>query len=168
MKWWNVDTLLRFLQAHFEEGNAPDLCSQLMSMAQLSDKTAYHFLIRCLEMRQKIIIVSKQSDEITYDPNLVHQLFLRTLERRIASPYVLSEIKPYLKWDSVNDEALILAVTKAATAERHREHNFSFKSNKVKGATVSAVETGQAESFVVGKLASLLEKFGKRFTSMES
>ena len=66
-------------------------------MAQLSDKTAYHFLIRCLEMRQKIIIVSKQSDEITYDPNLVHQLFLRTLERRIASPYVLSEIKPYLK-----------------------------------------------------------------------
>ena len=63
---------------------------------------------------------------------------------------------------------MILAVTKAAAAEGHREDNFSFKSKKVKGATVSAVETGQAESSVVGKLASLLEKFDKSFTSMES
>ena len=72
-------------------------------------------------MRQKIIIASKQSDDIPYDRNLVQQLFLRTLERGIASPYVLSEIKPYLKSGSVNDETLILAVTKATTAERDRK-----------------------------------------------
>ena len=40
-------------------------------MAQLSDKTAYHFVICCLEMRQKVIVASNQSDDITYDPNLV-------------------------------------------------------------------------------------------------
>ena len=168
MEGLTLDTLLRFLQAHFEEGNAPDLCSQLTSMAQLSDETAYHFVIRCLEMRQKVIVASKQSDDITYDPNLVQQLFLRTLERGIASPYVLSEIKPYLKSGSVNDEAFILAVTKAPAAERDTEENFSSKSKKVKGATVSAVETGQAENSVMGKLAKLLEKFDKRVASMES
>ena len=64
-------------------------------MAQLSDETAYHFAIRCLEMRQKATVAcKKQSNDITYDPNLVQQLFLRTLKRGIASPYVLSEIKP--------------------------------------------------------------------------
>ena len=69
-------------------------------------------------------IAPKQSDDNIYDPNLVPQLFLRTLETDIASLYVLSEIKPYLKSGSVNDEALILAVTKAATVERDREENF--------------------------------------------
>ena len=70
-----LDTLLRFLQAHFKE----DLCSQLMTMAQLSDETAYYFVIRCLEMYEKIIVVSKQFDDIKYDPNLAQQLFLTIL-----------------------------------------------------------------------------------------
>ena len=128
MGGFTLDTLLRFLQAHFEEENVPNLCSQLTLMSQFSDKTAYHFVIRCLEMRQKVIVASKQSDDNTFEPNLVQQLFLRTLERDITNPFVLSEIKPYLKSGSVNDEALILAVTKAAAAERDREENFSSKS----------------------------------------
>ena len=78
------------------------------SQPQLSDETAYHFVIRRLEMRQKVIVASKQSHDIN-DPDLVKQLFRRTLERGIASPYVLSEIKPYLKSGRVNDEGLILA-----------------------------------------------------------
>ena len=58
-----LDTLLRFLQAHLEE--------EMLQMALLSDKTAYHFVICCLEMRHKVIVASNQSDDITYDPNLV-------------------------------------------------------------------------------------------------
>ena len=57
--------LMRFLLAHFEEGNAPDLCRQLTLMSQLSEETTYQFVIHSLEMRQRVIIASKQSDEIT-------------------------------------------------------------------------------------------------------
>ena len=57
MESLTLDTLLRFLRAHFEEGITPDLCSQLTSMGQLSDETKYTFVIRCLEMRQKVIAV---------------------------------------------------------------------------------------------------------------
>ena len=60
----------------------------------------------------------------------------------IVSPYVLSEIKPYLKTGSVNDEALILSVTKTEPAGRGREDSFLSNSKKVKGATASAVEPG--------------------------
>ena len=118
-------------------------------------------------MRQKVIVTSKQSDDTTYNPKLVRQLFLLTLEKGIASPYVLSEIKPYLKSGSVYDEALILAITKAAAAERDREENLSSKSKKVKGATVSAAEKRQAKNSVMGTLANLLEMFDKAFVSME-
>ena len=111
--------LMSFLEAHFEEGSAPDLCGRLTSMSQLSEESTYQFIIRCLEMRQKVIIASKQSDEITYDPKLVQQLFLRTLKRGIASPYILNKIKHYLRVGN-SDEAMITAVTRAATAERDR------------------------------------------------
>ena len=57
------------------------------------------------------------------------------MERGIARPCVLSEVKPYLKSGRVN-EAWILAVAKAAAAERDREENFSSKSKKVKGQSV--------------------------------
>ena len=137
-------------------------------MAQFSDEMGYHFIFCCLEMRQKVIVASKQSDDSTYDRNLVQQLFLKILERGITSPYVVSEIKPYLKSGSVNDEALILAVTKSAATERDREGDFSPKYKKVKCATVSIVETGQSETSVVRKLANLLENFDKRVASMES
>ena len=40
-------------------------------------------------MHQKAIVASKQSDDIKYGPNLVQQLFLRTLERGIASAYLV-------------------------------------------------------------------------------
>ena len=66
-------------------------------MSQLSEESIYQIVIHCLEMGQKVIITSKQSDEIMYDPNLVQQIFLRTLKRGIASSYILSEIKPCVK-----------------------------------------------------------------------
>lgn len=58
--------------------------------AQLSDGSTNQFVIRCVEIRQKVIIASKQSNKITYDPNLMQQLVLKTLDRRISSPYILS------------------------------------------------------------------------------
>ena len=53
---------------------------------------------------------------------------------------------------------MILAVPKA---ERCREDNFSSKSKKGKGTTISVISKKQAEDSVVGKLANLLEKFDK-------
>ena len=62
--------LMRFLQTHFEEGNSPDLRGKLASMSQLIEESTYQFVIRCLEIKQKIIIACKQSDEIKYDLDL--------------------------------------------------------------------------------------------------
>ena len=70
MTYITLARLMRFLQTHFEEGNSRDLRGKLASMSQLTEESTYHFVIRCLETRQKIIIACKQSDEITHDPNL--------------------------------------------------------------------------------------------------
>lgn len=54
---------MRFLQAHYDEVNALELCYQLTAVTQLSDERAYHFFTRCLEMR-KVIAASRQIDDM--------------------------------------------------------------------------------------------------------
>ena len=96
---------------------------------------------------------------------------LKSLERGIASPYILSEVKPYLKVGN-SDEALITAVARPAVAERNREKNFALRCRKNKGGvfTVSAVEyQSHNESSTSNKnLTKSFEKFDKRMSEMES
>ena len=48
----NLDRLLGFLEAHFEEKNTTDLWSKLTSMAQSPEESFYSFVLRCIELRQ--------------------------------------------------------------------------------------------------------------------
>ena len=87
-------------------------------MVQLLEEPEYQYVMRCTEIRQKVILASNKSD-IKFDKELVRKLFHRTLERGCLSSYVMQEIKP-LKRNNASDKDLIAAVTKASTTEKER------------------------------------------------
>ena len=68
----NLDGLLSFLETHFEEKSKTGLWSKLTSMAQSPEKP-YLFVLKCIELRQKILIASSKSD-IKFDKPLLHVL----------------------------------------------------------------------------------------------
>ena len=74
--------LLQYLEAHFDEQNATDLC-KLISMVQIPEKSEYQYVIRCIETRQKVILASNKSD-IKYDKELVRKIFLSYSKKRIT------------------------------------------------------------------------------------
>ena len=76
------DQLLQYLEAHFDEQNATDLC-KLISMVQIPEKSEYQYVIRCIEIRQKVILASNKSD-IKYDKELVRKIFLSYSKKRIT------------------------------------------------------------------------------------
>ena len=51
---------LQYLEVHFNERNATDLCSKLTSMVQLPEE--YHYVMKCIEIRQNVILASSKSD----------------------------------------------------------------------------------------------------------
>ena len=114
----NLDRLLSFLEAHFEEKSTNDLWSKLTSMAQSPEESSYSFLLRCIELRQKILIASAKSD-IKFDKPLLDKVFCRTLESGLSSTYVVQEIMHLLR-TGVSDEELIFEVTAASAAEKER------------------------------------------------
>ena len=94
------------------------MCGKLPSMIQLLEESEYSHVMKCIEVRQKVLLASSKSD-IKYDKGLVMKLFYRTLERGLLRLYVVQEIKPLLR-SSVLDEDLITAVSKAAASEKER------------------------------------------------
>ena len=78
-----LDRLTQFLEDHCEQKNAHDLCNTLTNMLQFPEESAYTFVMRFLEVRQKIPLVSEKSCDLSYSPGFINKLFLKKIERGI-------------------------------------------------------------------------------------
>ena len=152
----SLKKLMQYLEAYFDERSATDLCSKLTSISKLSEESAYSFLMRCIETRQKVILASIKSDT-KYDKNLVCKLFYKTLEKAISSSYVVQEIKEDLR-DNISDEHLMAAVTKASASEK--------ESITVQGKARKKVFEVSAEIDQMKKLFSAVEGLIKQVSSL--
>ena len=79
-------------------------------MTQSPEELSYSFVLRCIELRQKILVASTKSD-INFDKPLLDKVFYRTIERVLSSTYVVQEIRHLLR-TCVSDEELIFEVKK--------------------------------------------------------
>ena len=172
----SLNQLLQYLEAHFDEQNATDLFSKVTSMVRLPEESEYQHVMRCVEIRQKVILTSNKSD-IKYDKELVRKLFYRTLERGLLCSYVIQEIKPLIK-NKTSDEDVIAAVTKTSATEKERNlvhgkhHKKALRVYEVGG---TCNRPGQAEmdhkfntssSGKVDKLLSALNALTKQVKSL--
>ena len=172
----SLNQLLQYLEAHFDEQNATDLFSKVTSMVRLPEESEYQYVMRCVEIRQKVILTSNKSD-IKYDKELVRKLFYRTLERGLLCSYVIQEIKPLIK-NKTSDEDVIAAVTKTSATEKERNlvhgkhHKKALRVYEVGG---TCNRPGQAEmdhkfntssSGKVDKLLSALNALTKQVKSL--
>ena len=82
-------TLIGYLQHHYKERRFTDLCAQLTSITQIPNEGPIDFILRCIELREKLILTSKTSWKIDYDEVLVSRLFLRSVERALESNLIL-------------------------------------------------------------------------------
>ena len=118
-------TLIGYLQQHYEEKSSTDLCAQLTSLNQMPNEGVVDFILRCIELREKLTLTSKRSGEIEYDEVLVSCLFLRSAEIRLESSLILQEIRPVLRSEGVTDEDTLSATQRATAGEREKTKNFS-------------------------------------------
>ena len=115
-----LDRLTQFLEAQYEQKNAHELCNTMTNMLQFPEESVYTFVMRCLEVRQKILLVSEKSCDLSYSPGFINKLFLRTIERGVSHLFVVQEIKSLLRSENVCDEVLLAAIVKASASEKER------------------------------------------------
>lgn len=103
-----LPTLRRILRSHFQEKSATELYKQLSSESQGNKETPQNFLMRVLDLRQKILFASQEAESgLKYDPALVQSMFLHTVLTGLQSDSIIVDIQPLRLDPKTTDEALL-------------------------------------------------------------
>ncbi|XP_038051542.1 uncharacterized protein LOC119724523 [Patiria miniata] len=140
-----LPTLREILEAHYREGNATEIYQELSSASQGSTESAHDFLVRTLDLRQKILKASKMESTIKYDPGLVQNMFLHSLNTGLQNDNIRGELKPLLFDPTTSDESLFRQLKIAEGREIVRLAKQKKAKTAVKVQEVSAVEKQQLD-----------------------
>lgn len=103
-----LPTLRCILRSHFQEKSATELYKQLASEAQHSKETPQSFLMRVLDLRQKVLFASQESESgLKYDPALVQSMCFHTVLTGLQSDSIRIDMQPLLLESKTSDEVLL-------------------------------------------------------------
>lgn len=117
-----LPTLRRILRCHYQEKSATELYKQLSSEVQSMKETPQSFLIRALDLRQKILFASQESESgLRYDPVLVQNMFLHTVMTGLQNDNVKRDLQPFLEKAGISDELLFEKLNISCAYESERQ-----------------------------------------------
>ena len=132
--------LRAILRSHFQEKSATELYQQLTTIVQAPDESPQSFLIRALDLRQKVLFASKEAGvKIKYDESLVQGLFLHSLETGLHHEAVRSKLRPFLQQLEVTDELLIEQMNLIVSTETEQQKKFG-RASQVRQRKVNNVQ----------------------------
>ena len=112
----SLERLRKILRNHYGVKNSTELYQSLASISQGPKESPQEFLMRALDLRQKILFSGTQDqgeDTLVYETDHVQKLFLRTVETGLQDENVRVRVRGYLKDSTISDEELIRQVNNA-------------------------------------------------------
>ena len=105
-----LNQLKSILRSHYREKQGAELYQMLATLSQLPGEDPRSFLLRGMNIRQNLILQGSQEDpyNLTYNPEHVQMLFLKSLKTAFQSERITNFMKPHLENLSISDENLIL------------------------------------------------------------
>ncbi|KAK0156236.1 hypothetical protein N1851_000489 [Merluccius polli] len=106
----SLPNLRRILRSHYQEKGATELYKQLTSEVQSVKETPQHFLIRALDLRQKILFASQKAES-----GLRYRVCLQ-------NDSIRSDLQPYLQQTTSSDELHLEKLNTACANEAERQN----------------------------------------------
>jgi len=135
----SLDCLKKILRSHYGVKSTAELYQSLASICQDGKETPQAFVMRALDLRQKILFANQEGeDPLKYDTGHVQQLFRRTVETGLQDDSIRTKLRPFLNNPVVEDEELIHELNLVVSAEEERIKKLRNQS-KGKSPTVSQI-----------------------------
>lgn len=141
-----LNRLRKIIRSHYGVKDTTEMYQSLASLCQGPKESPQAFLIRALDLRQKILFASDEDQNVLkYDKEHIQKLFLRTVETGLQDESIRAKLRPYLKDTSIMDEDLIQQLNAAVSSESER-------SRKLKSQPKTNVKlSGQASQVSAAK-----------------
>lgn len=141
-----LHSLRQVLRTHFIEKDSTELYHALTQAVQEPKETPVQFLIRAMDLRQKVLFASERAKAgLKYNPELVQTQFLQTILTGLQDDAVRVDVKPYLQDASVEDEVLLEKMSAAYSVEQERRNKLS-SFTRQKSVIVASVQEDDHKS----------------------
>ena len=152
----SLDHLKKILHSHYGVKNTMELYQSLASICQSGKEAPQAFLVRALDLRQKILFVSQEGeDSLKYDAVHIQQLFHRTVGTGLQDESIRIKVRPYLANPPIEDEELIHQLNVAVLSEEERGRKLK-NQTKAKPAYVSQIgEEVESPEVPTGKVSTV-------------
>ena len=118
----SLATLRKVLRVHYREKTASELYQQLATAYQQPKETPQQFLLRALDVRNKVSFASQEADcEINYDFPLIQKTFLKSFETGLRDDILATNLRPTLRVPGLSDEDLMRQVNELASHQAERQ-----------------------------------------------
>ena len=142
----SLPDLRRLLRAHYREKDATALFQELSTAAQHGKESPHNFVLRVLDLKQKVIFASQEAGAgVVYDPNQTQRMALRSISTGIANEAVQVEMRPKLQAEKLCDEDLLEALTSAVEHDAERTQKLKPRSAQATAVEVKTIEPGPAQ-----------------------
>ena len=181
LKGLTLPRLRQILRSHYKEKSGTQLYQELVTIAQEQKETPEAFLLRALDLRQKVIFASQEADaNFQYDIQLIQGAFLRSMETGLRDDNILTKFRPFLQQKGIPDEELIQQMGWIASAEAERQAKIGrFKKPReiqanpilegAEAAKPQQLEKTKMQSKSIGaELLTTLEKMQSQLNALET
>ena len=153
MRESGLETINKILRAHFQEKNASELYTSLTNLVQNTNEEPQNFLLRALNLREKVTFASKAGNsKVKYEPAQCQSMFLHAVETGLISNTLRTRMRTHLQQPNVTDAELINELNIAVTEESERNLKFGLgPKGKVK---VTQVQSNNDEKSAVKELVA--------------
>lgn len=139
--------LRKILRIHYREKTASELYHQLATTFQTPKETPQQFLLRALDIRNKVIFSSQEDDcEFNYGTPLIQNTFLKSFETGLRDDILTTNLRPILRSVGITDEDLMKQVNELASHQAERQTKLGADRQKqAKAAACHAQQEVQKE-----------------------
>ena len=117
-----LEGMLSFIRSATKEKSAPDLFNDLNKAFQAETEDALQFVIRVMQLREKVILASKAEGSIPYTSEQVQELFLHTIRTGLQDDSIKARIEQFVhKGSKTKDEDIIQQLNIVASEEEERK-----------------------------------------------
>ena len=134
-----LDTLRRIIRSHYREKDATSLFHELSIASQTPKENAHDFVLRTLDLKQKVIFASKEAGSgVIYECDQVQRMFLRSVATGLQSETLRNILRPHLEDVKCTDEGLLEVLTSAVGQETERLQKLRSRQGRTEVLSASA------------------------------
>ena len=137
----SLSKLRQMLRVHYREKAASEVYQQLATACQESNVSPQQFLLRALDLHNKVNFASQESDcEFNYGPALIQKTFVKSFETGLRDDILASDLRPTLCYTGLTHEELVKQADEPGSQQAERsaklasEHKKTAKVNACEGA----------------------------------